>query len=314
MILIIAEDNIDEMSLYIKKSLDKKGVENKLVLQNTLPQENNITLFAKEGKLLGEFIIDNQTIDIRDITSIYTRFGEAIKIKNVSETTQTEINAERMVCFETIFENIDALVINRGKSQFSNSSKLYQSYIIKQYGFKIPDSIVTNDTNAVKEFIKTYKKDGVIYKSASAERSKVQKFKSEDFKNLEFIKYCPHLFQQCIKGKDIRAHALATGEVFACEITTNTSDYRYDKERDIKIIELPEKIKRACVDMTLDLGLYLSGIDLRRTEDGEYYCFEVNPSPAFSWYEMQTGLPITNAISNMMINSKKYKNRAKRKF
>ena len=66
--------------------------------------------------------------------------------------------------------------------------------------------------------------------------------------------------------------------------------------------------------MTLDMGLYLSGIDLRRTEDNRYYCFEVNPSPAFTWYEMLTGMPITNSVAEMMINSDKYKNTAVRKF
>jgi hypothetical protein len=28
-----------------------------------------------------------------------------------------------------------------------------------------------------------------------------------------------------------------------------------------------------------------AGIDLRRTPAGEWFCFEVNPSPAFSWFD-----------------------------
>ena len=29
----------------------------------------------------------------------------------------------------------------------------------------------------------------------------------------------------------------------------------------------------------------VAGIDLRRTPAGEWFCFEVNPSPAFSWFD-----------------------------
>jgi len=45
------------------------------------------------------------------------------------------------------------------------------------------------------------------------------------------------------------------------------------------------------------MGLGFAGIDLRRTPDGELICFEVNPSPAFSYYEAQTGQPIAEALA-----------------
>ena len=48
------------------------------------------------------------------------------------------------------------------------------------------------------------------------------------------------------------------------------------------------------------LGLVLSGIDLRRTPDGEYYCFEINPSPGFIFYERMTGQPISEAVAHLL--------------
>lgn len=314
MILLINEDITENMSIFLYNSLVSKGADCCIISQDSLPIKNNITLFVKDSKLLGELYIEGERIDIRNINAIYTRLsGSKIK-ENISEASKAEIEQERLIYFDTFFEYIDAMVINRNKSQFPNSSKLYQSGIIKNYGFNIPNSIISNDINEVKEFIEAKKDKGIIYKSASAERSKVQNFKKEDFDKLEFIKYCPHLFQECVHGADIRVHALATGETFACRIGSETSDYRYDADRNVEIIDLPQKIKDACVKMTLDFGLYLSGIDLRITPDGEYYCFEVNPSPAFSWYEEITGMPISDAVAEMMINSDKYKNLAVRRF
>jgi uncharacterized circularly permuted ATP-grasp superfamily protein len=41
--------------------------------------------------------------------------------------------------------------------------------------------------------------------------------------------------------------------------------------------------------------------DLARAPDGRWFCFEVNPSPGFTYYESHTGQPIAAAIADMLI-------------
>jgi glutathione synthase/RimK-type ligase-like ATP-grasp enzyme len=53
--------------------------------------------------------------------------------------------------------------------------------------------------------------------------------------------------------------------------------------------------------MAAAMGLALAGIDLRRTDKGEWFCFEVNPSPAFTYYEEATGQPITDAVARLLL-------------
>ena len=55
-----------------------------------------------------------------------------------------------------------------------------------------------------------------------------------------------------------------------------------------------------CVRLAASLGLEFSGIDLRITPDGEAVCFEVNPSPAFSYYEQAAGVPIAAALARRL--------------
>jgi glutathione synthase/RimK-type ligase-like ATP-grasp enzyme len=52
-----------------------------------------------------------------------------------------------------------------------------------------------------------------------------------------------------------------------------------------------------CVKLSAGLGLAFAGIDLKVTQDKRVYCFEVNPSPAFSYYEANTGQPIARAVA-----------------
>jgi glutathione synthase/RimK-type ligase-like ATP-grasp enzyme len=55
--------------------------------------------------------------------------------------------------------------------------------------------------------------------------------------------------------------------------------------------------------MAADMGLLVAGIDLRHTPDDRWVCFEVNPSPAFVFYEEATGQPIANAIARALVNA-----------
>ena len=55
-----------------------------------------------------------------------------------------------------------------------------------------------------------------------------------------------------------------------------------------------------CIRLTERLRLPFAGLDLRRAPDGRFVCFEVNPSPAFSFYEAHTGLPIANAVARYL--------------
>jgi glutathione synthase/RimK-type ligase-like ATP-grasp enzyme len=55
-----------------------------------------------------------------------------------------------------------------------------------------------------------------------------------------------------------------------------------------------------CLALAQDLELPLAGIDLKVTPQDEVYCFEVNPSPAYSYYESQTGQPISAAIARYL--------------
>ena len=89
--------------------------------------------------------------------------------------------------------------------------------------------------------------------------------------------------------------------MLATEIVTDAVDYRYAArdglQTSMRPIELPDDAAQACLDLSIALDLPLCGIDLKRTDDGRYFCFEVNPSPAFTYYEEHTEQPIAMAIA-----------------
>jgi glutathione synthase/RimK-type ligase-like ATP-grasp enzyme len=101
----------------------------------------------------------------------------------------------------------------------------------------------------------------------------------------------------------VRVHVVG-GRAFACEIVSEAVDYRYASRDGLAIemrpIELPSEVAARCVALARALGLPLCGIDLRRTPEGAFHCFEANPSPAYSYYQEQTGQPIAEAIVDLL--------------
>ena len=56
----------------------------------------------------------------------------------------------------------------------------------------------------------------------------------------------------------------------------------------------------ACMNVARQFGLLFAGIDLKETAEGDYYCFEINPSPAFLVYEQLSGQPISRALAELL--------------
>jgi glutathione synthase/RimK-type ligase-like ATP-grasp enzyme len=195
-------------------------------------------------------------------------------------------------------------VVNRPGAMATNISKPYQSQLIRDGGFLIPETLVTNDPELVREFHQRHRK--VIYKSISAARSIVQTLNESDFERLQQIRWCPTQFQAFIEGTNLRVHVVGD-QVFATAVETEATDYRYaaqqtGKDAQLREVELSDELSERCIRLTRSLGLVFAGIDLKVTPSHEVFCFEVNPSPAFSYYESHTAQPISAAVAYSLMH------------
>ena len=181
----------------------------------------------------------------------------------------------------------------------TNGSKPYQAQLIRAQGLAVPETLITDRPELVLEFRRRHGR--IVYKSISGIRSIVQTMRDEDEARLDRIRWCPTQFQAYVEGEDVRVHVI-DGTVFATAIDSNVTDYRYAGRTDggeavLRAVELEEEVTARCVSLAAALGLAFAGIDLKVTPEGEVYCFEVNPCPAFSFYEQSTGQKISDALA-----------------
>ena len=197
-----------------------------------------------------------------------------------------------------------ALAINPPAAMAVNNSKPYQLRRIAQYGFAVPDTLVTTDPAAVRAFAALHGR--LIYKSVSGTRSIVNVLAEAEQERLEDVANAPTQFQAYVPGFDVRVHVVGE-EVFASEVKSDAHDYRYaslsGNDVELAATTVSAEIADQCRAMVTGMGLAVAGIDLRHTPDGRWFCFEVNPSPAFVYYEEATGQPIGQAIAHLLIRA-----------
>jgi len=265
-------------------------------------------LTLKSGERIGGTLrVNGDIMQLEDVKAVYPRPYDLELLRPVADggpSTPEFCHATALHQALSIWLDLTpARVLNRPREMALNYSKPYQAAIIEAAGFRIPETLLTTDSSAVRDFRQTH--SSIIYKSVSSVRSIVSQLRPEDEARLESVRWCPTQFQRRITGTEVRAHVIG-GEVFACEIVSQADDYRYaplsGDSLEIRPYNLPEECAARCRAVVAAMNFVIAGVDLR-CENGTWYCFEVNPSPGFMYYQDQTGQPIDEAIAQLLAAS-----------
>ena len=262
-----------------------------------------------DSTLRGVLRLPAMDLPLEAIRAVYARPYDTRRIAAVERAGPDSSEwRHALLCESTLscWANLtSALVVNRPSAMGSNISKPYQASLIQSWGFDVPDTLVTTDRSAAIAFRERH--GTVIYKSISAVRSVVSRLRPEHHDRLADIANCPTQFQEYIEGMDVRVHVVGD-DVFGCEIESTADDYRYAGLQDcvlhVRPCEVPVEIADRCRSLAAGLNLAVAGIDLRLRPDGRWYCFEVNPSPGFTFYEGLTGQPIAASIARLLAAGK----------
>lgn len=122
---------------------------------------------------------------------------------------------------------------------------------------------------------------------------------------LDGVKFAPGIYQARIaKYRDIRVTIFGE-KIFAVAIDSSSTK-SVDVRRDLLNLEhtpiiLPEQLEISCRLIMKKYNLLYGAIDLIETKDGEYLFLELNPNGQWGWIEKKTGLPLSNALADLLI-------------
>jgi len=258
-----------------------------------------------------------ESIDFSEVTSVLLRRPASF---GLDSSLSPEIAA--FVADESKASLIglwDALADKRWISPYTfirdAENKLRQLRIAASIGFKTPRTIVTNNPKdaaafcaEVSEVITKAIHRGAIQRGSQVSIMRTSVVNTSHLTELQRVRHCPSLLQEYVpKAYELRITVVGT-LVFACRIDSQDSpetrvDWRnYAVQIPYSATDLPDTVKLRCVALVNHLGLHFGAIDMVVTPDGDYVFLEINPAGQWLWIEERTGLRITEALVDLLVD------------
>lgn len=205
----------------------------------------------------------------------------------------------------------DPHVMSRANSRF------VQFDAARNAGFNIPDTLISNDPDAVAQFARTAETDTFAVKRISS-HSRLDgniSFFTNCLSRTELIEksaqaqLCPTLVQHYIP-KRCEYRVTVIGEaVFVCRLASQDNptarvDWRQTNPAFVghEIVDSPAIAARTRT-VVKTLGLNFGAVDLIETPNGEIVFLEVNPNGQWLWIEQITGARMTQAMTELLTSN-----------
>lgn len=302
--ILVLTDIEDYHSFAVSEGLRKKGVAHSLWFSADFPSRQSGSVWL--DPLQATWELSGPEIDLRgseEPTTIWVRrLGRPVLSDEV-------LPEDRQFAYRECLSFIDGLRAYQGERAFWVNSlegakranrKLEQLRCAARHGFPIPPTLMSNDPDRIKEFLRQH--SPAIYKSFypfswQAQNGLAATFCSpislEDLPDDSILKLSPGIFQALVTKKyELRVTAIGN-HIFAAKIDSQAAesaklDWRAATEAlSIEPAELPSTIEHACRSIMGDLGIVFGCFDIVRTIEDEYVFLEVNEMGAFLWIEEQ---------------------------
>lgn len=208
---------------------------------------------------------------------------------------------------------------NRYMSPFEHilcaENKLHQLSVAKQAGLHIPQTVVSNQPQAVLDAYRRFHgqmickpvHSGFVEDGATGKAIYTSRVLEEHLTSVESAGACPSIYQELLEKQcDVRVVYIG-GRVLAASIDSQsdpaaTIDWRATKNPYLphNKIEIPPSLHQLVVKLMAVLGLSYGALDFVRTKAGEWVFLEVNPNGQWLWLDDFLSLGVTEAVADWL--------------
>lgn len=258
-------------------------------------------------------------LDLGDVTAVWYRrvsYGRGLPPSMDPQLRAASVEeAKRTV--ECMLASLRVLHVDPVLAVRAGMNKQAQLDVAREVGLDTPRTLTTNDEDAARAFAASCP-GGVIVKMLSSfaiyrdgEEHVVftTALRPEDLTDMRGLSLCPMTFQEKVpKACELRVTVVGD-RVFSASIDSQTApgaevDWR---RQGLELIDawradtLPPDVEARVLALMDRLGLNYGAIDIIRTPDGRHVFLEVNPSGEFFWLERTPGLPISEALAEVLL-------------
>ncbi|MCY0923297.1 MULTISPECIES: ATP-grasp ribosomal peptide maturase [Streptomyces] len=270
-----------------------------------------LTVSARFGTcpapVAGQVRTPSRTADLAVVRSVYWRRPEWPTFSHLPPDDSRFAAAQvRYGLGGTLYALDGPLWVNHPLRVAAADYKPAQLALAQQLGFIIPPTVVTNDPDEARKFIRAqgdaifktlrwtpYAREGV---PVTGWADPVTADEIDDS-----IRITPHLFQARVdKVADLRV-LIVGRHTFAVRIESDLLDWRKDYSALTYSVEhLPHRVHQGLHAYLHHLGLVSGSFDLAVDRAGDYWWLELNPNGQWGWLETETGLPMSAAFADLL--------------
>jgi len=320
-VLIITHSEDNESVARVTDAIARKGVRTIRFDTDRYPTDVRLTAYYDSG---GDerLTLTNEEgeFDLREVTAIWHRrinLGGRLPAGLDKQLRHASLG-EASAAAHGMLASLKAFRMDHLHHIRHAENKQLQLQVARELGLDIPRTLTTNDASAVRAFAKSCE-GGMVTKMLSSfaiynDGKELVVFtnpvKPEDLADLSGLKLCPATFQELLpKSLEIRTTVVGR-RVMSASIDSQVSarathDWRRDGVRMIQEwqpYQLPVEVEERILRLMEYFSLNYGAIDIILTPDGKHVFLELNPCGEFFWLERSPGLPIADAIADVLLN------------
>jgi MvdD family ATP-grasp ribosomal peptide maturase len=320
-ILIVTHSNDNDSIARVVEAIARKGVE--AIRFDTDRYPTDVRLTAYHGASGDERLTltnEEGEFDLREVTAIWHRrlnFGGQLPAELDRQLRHASLG-ETSAAAHGMLASLKAFRMDHLHHIRHAENKQLQLQVAHELGLDTPRTLTTNDPAAVRVFAKSCE-DKMVTKMLSSfaiydEGKELVVFtnpvKPEDLADLSGLSFCPATFQELLpKSLEIRVTVVGQRVMSACvdsQVSARAAhDWRRDGVRmlqDWRTYELPHEVEEKILRLMDYFSLNYGAIDIILTPDRQHVFLELNPCGEFFWLERTPGLPISEAIAELLLD------------
>lgn len=322
MILILTEP-LDVHADHVAQKLRERGAVFARFNTAQFPEQAEISLlYSAQGQAEAIMHVNQEQIDLHKVESVWYRRPRCpIPHQDITEDLSREYVAGECQNFvDDVWSSLKEKLWIPGPVAVVRQVQLKASHltVAGALGFELPPTLITNSPEDFLEFYRQHN-GHVVSKLAGFSFSRTRSVGASFCRYTEVVtkrdtgyahavRYCPIIFQAYVP-KRVELRITVVGQhVFAAEIHSQESNHtrhdwrRYDRGTTPYLPhDLSADVELRCIQLVERLGLCYGAIDMVLTPDGRYVFLEINPNGQYLWIEQETGLPISDALCDLLI-------------
>jgi len=317
-ILILTRSDDNESVAMVTRAIEARGERVIRLDSDRYPTDLRLSMDLDPAGHRTTMRVGNAAFELGEVRSIWLRRHHIAAALPTDMDAQLRAGAvaESRAALFGLLGSLDAFWMDPLPVIRWAGQKPLQLKLAQELGLLVPRTLITNDPDRAREFARDCP-GGVVAKMLSSFRVLDDGIEKVVFttpvteahlEQVSGLRWSPMTFQQRVRKKLELRVTIVGQRVFAAAVDSQaferaTEDWRRDGLAMLdawRPYALPAGVERRLLALMSRLELNYGAVDIIVTPDDEHVFLEVNPSGEFFWLERCPGLPISDAIADVL--------------